>query len=159
MTTTTTLEQASSFLIVHSSGLEPLHLMTLPIWYELRVDLEDWEGNTASATYSNFYVRSVNYGYSMYYDNFSGGNAGKEVNKQTNKQQQEKKQKEQLTKVAAIATYCNFYIRPAKSSHSFCYDCSFSGGNAGKERKHTHTHTHTNTHKRDTLAIKRTEKK
>ena len=83
MTTTTTLEQASSFLIVHSSGLEPLHLMTLPIWYELRVDLEDWEGNTASATYSNFYVRSVNYGYSMYYDNFSGGNAGKEVNKQT----------------------------------------------------------------------------
>ena len=65
--------------------------MTLPIWYELRVDLEDWEGNTASATYSNFYVSSVLSGYFLNYNNFLGGNAGKEANKQTDKQNNNKK--------------------------------------------------------------------
>lgn len=44
---------------VHSEfwlGLETLHILTETSAYELRVDLEDWNGNTAYAVYSDFSV-------------------------------------------------------------------------------------------------------
>ena len=40
-------------------GLEPLHLITSTQTYNLAVELGDWEGNFASATYTNFSVSSA----------------------------------------------------------------------------------------------------
>ena len=46
-------------------GLENMHLLTKNKKYQLRVDMEDFEGNTVSASYSSFSVGSEADGYKL----------------------------------------------------------------------------------------------
>uniref|UniRef100_A0A673VCL6 Microfibril-associated glycoprotein 4 n=1 Tax=Suricata suricatta TaxID=37032 RepID=A0A673VCL6_SURSU len=62
-------------------GLQNLHLLTLKQKYELRVDLEDFENNTASAKYAEFSispnaVSAEEDGYTLYVAGFEDGGAG-----------------------------------------------------------------------------------
>uniref|UniRef100_G3U7Q2 Microfibril associated protein 4 n=1 Tax=Loxodonta africana TaxID=9785 RepID=G3U7Q2_LOXAF len=62
-------------------GLENLHLLTLKQKYELRVDLEDFENNTAFAKYLEFSispnaVSAEEDGYTLYVAGFEDGGAG-----------------------------------------------------------------------------------
>ena len=59
------------------TGLESLHQMTSEGRWELRVDLGDWDGSTAFATYSDFLIADETDGYRLRYGNFTGGTAGK----------------------------------------------------------------------------------
>lgn len=45
---------------------------------ELRVDMEDWEGQKASAQYSSFFVDSEKAGYQLHLGSFTGGAAGED---------------------------------------------------------------------------------
>lgn len=62
-------------------GLQNLHLLTLKQKYELRVDLEDFENNTAYAKYADFSIApnaisAEEDGYSLYVAGFEDGGAG-----------------------------------------------------------------------------------
>uniref|UniRef100_A0A8C4PS10 Microfibril associated protein 4 n=1 Tax=Equus asinus TaxID=9793 RepID=A0A8C4PS10_EQUAS len=62
-------------------GLQNLHLLTLKQKYELLVDLEDFENNTASAKYAEFSispnaVSAEEDGYTLYVAGFEDGGAG-----------------------------------------------------------------------------------
>lgn len=62
-------------------GLQNLHLLTLKHKYELRVDLEDFENNTAFAKYHDFSispnaVSAEEDGYTLYVADFEDGGAG-----------------------------------------------------------------------------------
>lgn len=64
-----------------SLGLQNLHLLTLKQKYELRVDLEDFENNTAFAKYTDFSispnaVSAEEDGYTLYVAGFEDGGAG-----------------------------------------------------------------------------------
>ena len=60
------------------TGLEAIHQLTSQGRYDLRVELEDWEGLTATADYVGFALASAADKYRMHVDNFTGGSAGKE---------------------------------------------------------------------------------
>ena len=60
------------------TGLEAIHQLTSQCRYDLRVELEDWEGLTATADYDGFALASAADKYRMHVDNFTGGSAGKE---------------------------------------------------------------------------------
>lgn len=74
--------QASTRLTAASTtGLQNLHLLTLKQKYELRVDLEDFENNTAYAKYADFSIApnaisAEEDGYSLYVAGFEDGGAG-----------------------------------------------------------------------------------
>ncbi|XP_074055623.1 microfibril-associated glycoprotein 4 [Macrotis lagotis] len=62
-------------------GLKNIHLLTLKQKYELRVDLEDFENNTAYAKYTEFSIspNAINAeedGYTLYVTGFEDGGAG-----------------------------------------------------------------------------------
>uniref|UniRef100_A0A3B4WUL2 Microfibril associated protein 4 n=1 Tax=Seriola lalandi dorsalis TaxID=1841481 RepID=A0A3B4WUL2_SERLL len=57
-------------------GLETMHLMTQAKSYELRVDMEDFEGQTVFAQYSSFSVGPESEGYKLNLGSFAGGAAG-----------------------------------------------------------------------------------
>lgn len=62
-------------------GLQNLHLLTLKQKYELRVDLEDFENNTAYAKYVDFSISpnaisAEEDGYTLYVAGFEDGGAG-----------------------------------------------------------------------------------
>ena len=57
-------------------GLDALHTLTSTHSYELRVDLEDWDGNWYYATYSNFTIAGRDDNYRLGFTRFTGGNAG-----------------------------------------------------------------------------------
>ncbi|XP_030019386.1 microfibril-associated glycoprotein 4-like [Sphaeramia orbicularis] len=57
-------------------GLETMHLLTQAKTYELRVDLEDFEGQRVYAHYSSFAVGSETDGYQLNLGNFVKGAAG-----------------------------------------------------------------------------------
>ncbi|XP_025079714.1 uncharacterized protein LOC112555495 [Pomacea canaliculata] len=57
-------------------GLENLHTLTSLRHYELRVDLEAFNGSRAFAHYSGFRIGDVDTDYTLYFDDFLGGNAG-----------------------------------------------------------------------------------
>uniref|UniRef100_A0A2K5HTX1 Microfibril-associated glycoprotein 4 n=1 Tax=Colobus angolensis palliatus TaxID=336983 RepID=A0A2K5HTX1_COLAP len=62
-------------------GLQNMHLLTLKQKYELRVDLEDFENNTAYAKYADFSispnaVSAEEDGYTLYVAGFEDGGAG-----------------------------------------------------------------------------------
>ncbi|XP_010841478.1 PREDICTED: microfibril-associated glycoprotein 4 [Bison bison bison] len=62
-------------------GLQNMHLLTLKQKYELRVDLEDFENNTAFAKYADFSispnaVSAEEDGYTLYVSGFEDGGAG-----------------------------------------------------------------------------------
>uniref|UniRef100_A0A8I3WDN3 Microfibril associated protein 4 n=1 Tax=Callithrix jacchus TaxID=9483 RepID=A0A8I3WDN3_CALJA len=64
-----------------SPGLQNMHLLTLKQKYELRVDLEDFENNTAYAKYADFSispnaVSAEEDGYTLYVAGFEDGGAG-----------------------------------------------------------------------------------
>lgn len=56
-------------------GLKKLHQLTDQDRYELRVDLEDWEGNTRFAKYRNFHIEGSDENYRLMISGYSG-NAG-----------------------------------------------------------------------------------
>ena len=56
----------------HWLGNANLHAITTARPYKLRVDLEDWEGNTAFAEYSTFSVASEVDGYQLSVSGYSG---------------------------------------------------------------------------------------
>ncbi|XP_077969664.1 fibrinogen-like protein 1 [Styela clava] len=56
-------------------GLETLHRLTSDGEFELRIDLEDWEGNKAYAKYSSFSIGSASTKYELNVGGYSG-NAG-----------------------------------------------------------------------------------
>nr|XP_026236121.1 microfibril-associated glycoprotein 4 isoform X1 [Urocitellus parryii] len=63
------------------TGLQNMHLLTLKQKYELRVDLEDFENNTAYAKYVDFSispnaVSAEEDGYTLYVSGFEDGGAG-----------------------------------------------------------------------------------
>uniref|UniRef100_A0A5F8GI20 Microfibril associated protein 4 n=1 Tax=Monodelphis domestica TaxID=13616 RepID=A0A5F8GI20_MONDO len=69
-------------------GLQNLHLLTLKQKYELRVDLEDFENNTAYAKYTEFSIspNAINAeedGYALYVTGFVDGGAGIHRSKET----------------------------------------------------------------------------
>ncbi|XP_029580545.1 microfibril-associated glycoprotein 4 [Salmo trutta] len=57
-------------------GLENIHLLTKRRKYELRVDMEDFEGNSVFAMYSSFYLDSEADGYKLHVTGFTNGGAG-----------------------------------------------------------------------------------
>ncbi|XP_058237083.1 microfibril-associated glycoprotein 4-like [Hemibagrus wyckioides] len=57
-------------------GLEHLYMMTHNKLYELKVDIEDYDGNKASATYTVFFVSSEENGYMLKVEGFIDGGAG-----------------------------------------------------------------------------------
>nr|KAG5701881.1 hypothetical protein BaRGS_014946 [Batillaria attramentaria] len=60
-----------------TKGLETLHTMTSSGNWALRIDLGDWEGNTAYATYTGFYITSCADNYRLMFDLGSySGDAG-----------------------------------------------------------------------------------
>jgi len=57
-------------------GLENIHRLTLSRKHELRVDMEDFEGNKVFARYSSFSVGSEADGYKLVVGGFKSGGAG-----------------------------------------------------------------------------------
>ncbi|XP_031440186.1 microfibril-associated glycoprotein 4-like [Clupea harengus] len=57
-------------------GLEAIHLLTKKTKYELRVDMEDFQGNKAFAKYSSISIRSELDGYRLTVSGFQNGGAG-----------------------------------------------------------------------------------
>ena len=57
-------------------GLEKMHLLTQQRSYILRVEVGDWEGNTAYADFSDFRIDDEDAGYALRYNAFIGGTAG-----------------------------------------------------------------------------------
>ncbi|CAN9508841.1 unnamed protein product [Ophioblennius macclurei] len=60
----------------HWLGLENLYQLTKEGSYELRVDLEDFEGNCVYAEYSSFYIDDQSGGYALHVSGFKDGGAG-----------------------------------------------------------------------------------
>ena len=58
------------------AGLRDLHTLTSGGDFELRVDLQDWDGNMTYAVYSNFQVGDADSHYRLEYGSFDGGDAG-----------------------------------------------------------------------------------
>merc|ERR1712168_1663942 len=59
----------------HWLGLDTLELLTLNKAYELRVDMEDFEGESAFALYTTFSIGSEEDGYKLNVGGFKDGNA------------------------------------------------------------------------------------
>ncbi|XP_031168083.2 microfibril-associated glycoprotein 4-like isoform X3 [Sander lucioperca] len=57
-------------------GLKSLFYLTNTKKYELLVDMEDFEGNKASARYSSFSIDPESYGYPLHVSGFTDGGAG-----------------------------------------------------------------------------------
>ena len=57
-------------------GLSKINKLTIPDDYELRFDLEDFNGNKAYAKYSTFYVADALNNYKLFLSGYSG-TAGK----------------------------------------------------------------------------------
>ncbi|MBN3288385.1 MFAP4 protein, partial [Polyodon spathula] len=65
-------------------GLQNIHLLTMNRDYELRVDLEDFEGNRASASYSSFALSAYAIsgetdGYTLSVHGFTDGGAAEQI--------------------------------------------------------------------------------
>lgn len=76
-----TASQGSTEQLPAPPGLQNIHLLTLKQKYELRVDLEDFENNTAYAKYADFSispnaVSAEEDGYTLYVAGFEDGGAG-----------------------------------------------------------------------------------
>ena len=59
-----------------SVGLDNIHLLTKKGNYELRVDMEDWEGRKVYAQYTSFSVDPESFGYTLHLGSFIDGGAG-----------------------------------------------------------------------------------
>ncbi|XP_063060318.1 microfibril-associated glycoprotein 4-like [Engraulis encrasicolus] len=57
-------------------GLETMYRLTWPSKYELRVDMEDWQGGSVFAQYTSFSVESEDDGYRLRLGNYVDGGAG-----------------------------------------------------------------------------------
>lgn len=58
------------------SGLETMHLLTQSKTYELKVEMEDFDGQRVHAQYSSFSVGPESEGYMLNLGNFTNGAAG-----------------------------------------------------------------------------------
>src|SRR4029434_2322777 len=65
-------------VICECSGLEWLHLLTSKKKYELRVDMEDFEGGTVPAQYTSSAVASEAEGYQLDVSGYIDGGAGRD---------------------------------------------------------------------------------
>ncbi|XP_068105258.1 ficolin-1-A-like [Hyperolius riggenbachi] len=63
-------------------GNENLNRLTSSGRYDLRFDLEDFDGKHAYATYSGFQVGGESEQYTLYYDSYTGGTAGDSLSTQ-----------------------------------------------------------------------------
>ena len=59
------------------AGLEAIHQLTSQGRFDLRVELGDWEGQTALADYDDFSLGPAAGNYTLHVGNFTGGSAGK----------------------------------------------------------------------------------
>ena len=59
-----------------SVGLENIHRLATSKKYQLRVDMEDWEGKKVYALYQSFNVDTEKLGYTLHVDGFINGGAG-----------------------------------------------------------------------------------
>lgn len=66
----------NSCLAAYPSGLETMHLLTQAKNYELRVDMEDFDGQSVFAQYSSFSVGPEAEGYKLSLGGFVKGAAG-----------------------------------------------------------------------------------
>ncbi|KAG7506236.1 hypothetical protein JOB18_050066 [Solea senegalensis] len=57
-------------------GLENIHVLSLRKSYELRIDMEDFDGNKAHVHYSSFSVGPEQDGYKLQFSGFKDGGAG-----------------------------------------------------------------------------------
>ncbi|XP_019906403.2 microfibril-associated glycoprotein 4 [Esox lucius] len=60
-------------------GLENIHLLTQRKKYELRVDMEDFQGAKVHVQYSSFYIDPEHEGYKLHFSGFKDGGAGKSM--------------------------------------------------------------------------------
>ena len=58
-------------------GLEKLHVMTSRLTYDLRVEVTSFNGTTHYATFSNFSIDDNSNYYTLHFDSFTGGDAGR----------------------------------------------------------------------------------
>ncbi|XP_076143662.1 microfibril-associated glycoprotein 4-like [Alosa pseudoharengus] len=66
-------------------GLQSLHQLTRNKPHELRVDMEDFEGNRVFARYSSFSVASEEHGYKLTVSGFTNGGAGDSLTRHNGK--------------------------------------------------------------------------
>src|SRR4029434_8457844 len=110
-------------VICECSGLEWLHLLTRRKKYELRVDMEDFEGGKVHAQYSSFSVASEAEGYQLDVSGYIDGGAGRDGHTHTQ-------------------------THTHKHTHSGVRACTHSCKHTHTHTNmHTHTHTPTTTHK------------
>lgn len=69
-------------------GLQNIHFLTLKQKYELRVELDDFENNTAFAKYADFSlspnaISAEEDGYTLHVSGFTDGGAGKRPDSQS----------------------------------------------------------------------------
>lgn len=72
----------NDFLFLPGLGLQNIHLLTLKQKYELRVELDDFDNNTAFAKYADFSlspnaISAEEDGYTLHVSGFTDGGAGK----------------------------------------------------------------------------------
>ena len=65
------ISKCKMFLYIYT-GNQRLHLITGQASYELRVELSDWEGNTAYAKYEVFRIEDLMANYTLVVSGFSG---------------------------------------------------------------------------------------
>ena len=114
-------------------GLEPLFRLTSlrDRRYELRIDLEDYEGEKRHAIYQNFRISSEKDGYRLLASNYSGGDAGDSLSQHFGMKftTKDKDQDERRDNCAIISTGAWWYKN--------CYDSNLNGkslsGTHGKD--------------------------
>lgn len=60
-----------------AAGLENIFLLTSRKKNQLRMDMSDWDGDQASASYSSFSIDHEDAGYQLRLGTFTGGSAGR----------------------------------------------------------------------------------
>lgn len=71
-----TMQSETELCVCVFPGLENIFLLTMRKENELRVDMEDWNGERRSAQYSSFSIESETVGYQLHLGSFTGGAAG-----------------------------------------------------------------------------------
>ncbi len=66
------VKQANSKAVLYAAGNRRLHILTSTKNYSLRIELEDFEGNTRYASYSHFAVGSEEDGFRLSLSGYSG---------------------------------------------------------------------------------------
>ncbi|KAM4715123.1 LOW QUALITY PROTEIN: angiopoietin-related protein 2-like [Anableps anableps] len=105
-------------------GLETMHLLTQDINYELRVDMEDFEGQKVFAHYSAFSVGPESERYKLNQGNFIKGAAGDSLSYHNGKKFTTTEDQEEHVSNCARLTYGGFWYGECFSSNpNDIYSC------------------------------------